>query len=115
MENDSASVIRTRAELARRLAGEMQSEQSRRDLLQMADDLEAKRIRSTRRRERTQSKCEQYRDVLELLDKALQTSRTFMAAEDDPKTIESLRVVVEEIEAAIAIIERERSAISLGS
>ena len=41
MPNDSIAAIRKRAELARRLADQMHSERARRDLFQIADDLEA--------------------------------------------------------------------------
>lgn len=41
MEHDSAQVIRTRAELARRLASQMANERARQDLLEIANDLEA--------------------------------------------------------------------------
>lgn len=38
---DSIKVLRTRAELARRIAGQMYDGTARRELLQIADDLEA--------------------------------------------------------------------------
>ena len=41
MQHNSAAVIRTRAELARRLAHELHNERARRELPQIADDLEA--------------------------------------------------------------------------
>jgi hypothetical protein len=41
MEHESAGVIRTRAELARRLAHELKNPRARKELLQIADDLEA--------------------------------------------------------------------------
>jgi uncharacterized protein YjiS (DUF1127 family) len=41
MQHDSASVLRTRAELARRLANQLHNPRARQELLQIADDLEA--------------------------------------------------------------------------
>jgi hypothetical protein len=41
MEDDSAEAIRTRAELARRLAAQLANERARRELLEIADDLDA--------------------------------------------------------------------------
>jgi len=40
MQHDSATVIRTRAELARRLAQQLHNERARSELLQIAEDLE---------------------------------------------------------------------------
>ena len=45
MEQDSARAIRTRAELARRLASQLHNPRAASELLQIADDLESEALK----------------------------------------------------------------------